>query len=660
MRILKKSLLLIFLAISSVSAIAQDYIENKNSAKFSYQDLQNYIAKEKASRANGEMEYIPIQLHLVENNIGNRGNLFEIYESLKGTNALFKAINLNFYICSEINIIKSKEFYDLDSDDENSRLVSTDFNRNAINVYFVGNINFIDACGYASLGPMSQPGYIVMQNSCASVRVMAHELGHYFSLYHTHDPIGGPEFVNGTNCKTAGDLLCDTPADPNIFNKVDFNCNYTGDDKDPNGMPYSPPVHNVMAYTTSKCTREFTAEQYSKMQMYHDQYGRNFLFCSPKPDFSVKLLNSSFLIKGTTQQIDLTIENFSPEAYSGNLSLKLFLIDGAEQATEIYNDIVNENWSGYDSLPFSFSAMIPSSLKDGAYTLLAKVNDNNIPEESVVKNNSDRVKIGVYGQNAKLPDLAVSITGEETYEVGYDYVMNIHISNIGTATMEHAGIDIFISEDPFLTSDDLRIGPYGYGSMEPGQSYDSEFAITLPQNTLKPYFVLAYVDRYNDELEYLESNNFAVHKVNGISPAANRKTADLQIVNYRYLNGPKSTLNVLSQLQFRLDFKNLGPEKVRSTFLGLFLSKDNSKSPDDLLLDEKNSGLGLYTDEGDDFLTALIPKSVALGDYYFIIQLNSRGYTKESDTNAIKLSSFVIHIILPMTLFISRTFLSFS
>ncbi|MCR6641176.1 MAG: hypothetical protein NVV82_19815 [Sporocytophaga sp.] len=40
--------------------------------------------------------------------------------------------------------------------------------------------------------------------------------------------------------------------------------------------------------------------------------------------------------------------------------------------------------------------------------------------------------------------------------------------------------------------------------------------------------------------------------------------------------------------------------------------------------------------------------------YLLHIELDKTGF------NAIKLSSFVIHIILPMTLFISRTFLSFS
>jgi len=32
-----------------------------------------------------------------------------------------------------------------------------------------------------------------------------HEFGHYFSLYHTHDSVGGKELVNGSNCGYTGD-----------------------------------------------------------------------------------------------------------------------------------------------------------------------------------------------------------------------------------------------------------------------------------------------------------------------------------------------------------------------------------------------------------------------------------------------------------------------
>ena len=46
--------------------------------------------------------------------------------------------------------------------------------------------------------------------------ILSHEMGHFFGLLHTngYSSSGTNELVNGTNCTTAGDLICDTPADP--------------------------------------------------------------------------------------------------------------------------------------------------------------------------------------------------------------------------------------------------------------------------------------------------------------------------------------------------------------------------------------------------------------------------------------------------------------
>lgn len=94
-----------------------------------------------------------------------------------------------------------------------------------------------------------------------------HLMGHFFGLKHTHDEIGtsppatpGPpsgvdsnEFADGTNCKTHGDGLCDTEADPGS----DF---ITQDGK---GHFYIHPKDNYMSYYSTR--NRFTQEQYNKM-----------------------------------------------------------------------------------------------------------------------------------------------------------------------------------------------------------------------------------------------------------------------------------------------------------------------------------------------------------------------------------------------------------
>ena len=70
-------------------------------------------------------------------------------------------------------------------------------------------------------------------------------------LYHTHQTSRfGYELVSGSNCDTAGDLICDTPADPGLSSSnVDTTCKYKGTSRDPDGNTYNPDTRNVMSYS---------------------------------------------------------------------------------------------------------------------------------------------------------------------------------------------------------------------------------------------------------------------------------------------------------------------------------------------------------------------------------------------------------------------------
>ena len=94
---------------------------------------------------------------------------------------------------------------------------------------------------------------------------LAHEMGHCLGLYHTHETAFGNELVDGTNCAGAGDLLCDTPADPGLSGNVDDGCIYTGGFTDTNGESYSPDVTNTMSYAPFGCRGLFTQDQEDRM-----------------------------------------------------------------------------------------------------------------------------------------------------------------------------------------------------------------------------------------------------------------------------------------------------------------------------------------------------------------------------------------------------------
>lgn len=108
-----------------------------------------------------------------------------------------------------------------------------------------------------------------MQNNCAGyLSTASHEFGHYLDLLHTHQ--GGDECVKRTNCEEAGDQLCDTPADPNLYedgnSKVDkITCLYIGAEVDDcDNSPYVPDPQNFMSYSTKTCRTTFSPEQINR------------------------------------------------------------------------------------------------------------------------------------------------------------------------------------------------------------------------------------------------------------------------------------------------------------------------------------------------------------------------------------------------------------
>lgn len=83
-------------------------------------------------------------------------------------------------------------------------------------------------------------------------KVIVHEFGHFFGLYHTFEDFQfGKERADGSNCNFAGDRICDTPADPgNIYEvHVNYSLCEMMDHIDPEtGVEYKPMLNNYMAY----------------------------------------------------------------------------------------------------------------------------------------------------------------------------------------------------------------------------------------------------------------------------------------------------------------------------------------------------------------------------------------------------------------------------
>jgi len=117
---------------------------------------------------------------------------------------------------------------------------------------------------------------VLNSNSVTNGRTLGHEVGHWLGLLHTHGasnnrPAVGvetTELVDGSNCESTGDLVCDTPADPNLAGRVDSSCNYTGGSSliDANGSLFQPDATNRMSYTRGSCRSNWAQGQGFRMQ----------------------------------------------------------------------------------------------------------------------------------------------------------------------------------------------------------------------------------------------------------------------------------------------------------------------------------------------------------------------------------------------------------
>lgn len=110
----------------------------------------------------------------------------------------------------------------------------------------------------------------------AQTRIISHEMGHVINLWHTHHGCesGNWELTNGSNCATAGDFVCDTPADPHMQFYVDATtCEWNGTAHPycagaaPEPLSsYTPDTNVIMAYTAPECMAYFTSEQGDRMR----------------------------------------------------------------------------------------------------------------------------------------------------------------------------------------------------------------------------------------------------------------------------------------------------------------------------------------------------------------------------------------------------------
>ncbi len=342
---------------------SQQYWENTKPTikKFEKEFYELASAQSRASIVNS----VPIKAHIIRKSDGTGGlSVSDLNAAMANMNAFYANAFMEFFLCDGINYIDDDNFYDFKSSDDETALTSANNVNGLINIYFTDSVESSTGsslCGYAYY-----PGgadVILMANSCATNgSTLPHEVGHFFSLRHTHGPSNTTlttELVDGSNCDTDGDEICDTPADPKLgSSNVNSSCIYTGVLTDANGDTFVPDPNNIMSYSRKQCRTLFSTEQYARIYATFRSV-RNYFSCpSLNVDFSANVLedcstnltvnftdNSS---GATTWQwdvnsdntIDYTTQNPSHNFTTGIYDVTLRISDGTNTVTKTFFEYI--------------------------------------------------------------------------------------------------------------------------------------------------------------------------------------------------------------------------------------------------------------------------------------------------------------------------------
>jgi hypothetical protein len=222
---------------------------------------------------------ISIYIHVVNDVNGENAGITEVYSEqvIHTINEHFNRVGLTFQL-GNMDTVKEYPYTSVLIKSIDEELLTKYAKAQSINLFLVDSIYFesMSCYGYTYFPNNTERNNIYLRKDYFSYKPLLTQLGHFFGLLSTYDVGLALEFVDGSNCKYSGDLICDTYADRGTLGAVDDKCEYSGITLDPHGEYYAPSVANFMTNGPFECRCYFTNDQLRRMHYYLKNY-RNYL-----------------------------------------------------------------------------------------------------------------------------------------------------------------------------------------------------------------------------------------------------------------------------------------------------------------------------------------------------------------------------------------------
>jgi hypothetical protein len=188
-------------------------------------------------------------------------------------NNYFKNAGIQFFIDS-IDYVNDDNYSCIEQNYLKKELLTKYAVKSRINLFLVDSVKIGTALsyGFTYFPDEADSNFIYLNKSYVGGNSLSTMLGHYMGLLSTDETLGGNELVEGGNCSKSGDFICDTYADPGLFQLVDDSCKYTGIARDGNGKYYTPSVANLMSDAPDNCRCVLTPLQYRRIYYYFHKY----------------------------------------------------------------------------------------------------------------------------------------------------------------------------------------------------------------------------------------------------------------------------------------------------------------------------------------------------------------------------------------------------